>query len=238
MRPDPVKYLTGSLSSRPYPGGISLPGEGGKFTTGGEVQRWPGNTFICHVTRPSSGYSALIELQEEIKRSEFSTMFTWLPAPSFHMTVFQGCSPGNEGTAEWPSGLCAKATPDEANKLMLHRIDGLQINEHFRINAKELFCAHSLTVEGIDDETNFAMRELRKQLRSATGISPPDFESYIFHITIGYLVQWLSRGASKEVVEFSNQLYARYAGDLQQIELDTCAFCNFDTLHAFSLVKN
>lgn len=237
MRPDSIHYLTGKLSDRPYPSGISLPGEGGKFTTNGEIQRWAGNTFVCHVTRPSMSYSVLVELQEEIKRSEFSILFTWLPAPSFHMTVFQGLSPGNQGTDNWPADLAANATRDEATSLLIERVADLDLDSHFQMQAVNLFCAHSLTVCGVDDSADGRLRDARRKLRAATRISPPNFDGYVFHITLGYLIQWLSESCAIELIDFSNNLFTEFSDDLQVIELEPCALCNFETMHNFAPVK-
>lgn len=236
-RPDAIEYLTGKLSDRPYPGGISLPGEGGKFNTNGEVQRWPGNTFVCHVSRDVFSYAVLMELQEEVKRGEFSAFFTYLPPPSFHMTVFQGLSPGRQGSEEWPAGLAVNATRDEATALMLDQIADMTIDSEFEVMATDLYCAHSLTVCGVDDEVNASLMETRQALRAATGIRPPDFDEYVFHITLGYLIQWLSPSCAIEVSDYSKNLYREFSEDLQQIRLDPCAFCNFDSMHAFSAVR-
>ena len=53
LRPDPVEFLTGRHSGTDRPGGVSMPGDGGKFTPDGHALIWPGNTFICHINRKS-----------------------------------------------------------------------------------------------------------------------------------------------------------------------------------------
>ena len=57
-RPNEIDYLTGRLWDAPFPPWVSLEGRGGKFTTDGRVQIWPGNTFICHVDRNSEAFEA------------------------------------------------------------------------------------------------------------------------------------------------------------------------------------
>ena len=67
-RPDPVATLTGSLSDRPFPKAICMPGYGGKFDTRGNVLPWPGNTFVCHIDRVSAAFTALVDMQDRVKK--------------------------------------------------------------------------------------------------------------------------------------------------------------------------
>ncbi|MDB3935437.1 DUF1868 domain-containing protein [Granulosicoccus sp.] len=263
QRPDAFKLLTGQLSTRDYPSGISPPGQGGKFDTSGNVQHWQGNTFVCHVVRSSPCYAAIVELQERVKRSEFAQLMTFMPAPSFHMTVFQGVSPGSQGSGNWPAGLpddihrddwpaglskdihrddwpagLSKDTHrDDATAEMLRRVHDVELASRFDIRATGLFCANSLTVAGRNDEAESKLRQARESLRTATRISPPEFDSFVFHITLGYLIQWLSENTAKELIEFSDSLYAMFKSQLQNIALEPCAFCNFDNMHAFLPVR-
>lgn len=235
MRPDPIAALTGALSNRPYPSGIGLPGTGAKFTTSGAVEIWKGNTFVCHVTRPSDAYAALVELQEGMRCGPFGPLFTWLPAPSFHMTLFQGMSPGKQGSPDWPQGLSGDASRDAITAELLQRTRGIVLPD-FAIRATDLFCGNSLTVTGRDAAAEQRLRDARVTLRDATRMVPGDFDTYVFHITLGYRVAWLSDPTARALVEFSNALYADFAPRLQDIPLERCAFCTFDSMHHFEPV--
>ena len=250
QRPDAFKLLTGQLSTRDYPSGISPPGQGGKFDTGGNVQHWQGNTFVCHVVRSSPCYAAIVELQETVKRSEFAQLMTFMPAPSFHMTIFQGVSPGSQGSGNWPAGspddihrdywpagLSEDTHRDDATAEMLRRVHDVELASRFDIRATDLFCANSLTVVGRNNEAEKKLRQARESLRAATRISSPEFDSFVFHITLGYLIQWLSENTAKEIIEFSDSVYAMFKSQLQNIALEPCAFCNFDNMHAFLPVR-
>lgn len=235
MRPDAFKSLTGQLSSKPYPSGIGLPGTGSKFTTSGEVELWKGNTFVSHVSQPSDAYHALVEMQEAMKRSEFSSLVTWLPAPSFHMTVFQGMSPGKAGSEDWPEGMPVDASRDEITAELLARTGDITLPT-FKIRATELFCGNSLTVVGADDHHETVLRDARTRLRDATGMYPTDFETYVFHITLGYHIAWLSQGCAEDLLEHSASVFSRFEDRLQDIPLDPCALCSFDSMHHFEPV--
>ncbi len=235
-RPDPFDYLTGRLSARPLPPGISLPGQGGKFTTDGHVQRWPGNTFVCHVTRPSAAFDALRSVQECIMRSEFSALFAHLPAPSFHMTVFQGISPGERAPGTWPEGLPDDTSPDDVDSALAERTKDLRLPA-FEIAATGLWAMHGVTVAGRTPEAEATLRAARDTLRDATGLRPPGFERYVFHITLCYLKQWLTDGTARDVLALNDEIYAKHADALSEIPLDPCAFCRFESMHAFTPVQ-
>ena len=235
QRPDAFALLTGALTGTPYPSGISLPGRGGKFDTAGGVQTWRGNTFVSHVTRPSASYDAILELQDQVKQSPFGRFFTFLPAPSFHMTIFQGYSPGREHDASWPQDVPVDNGPDAATQVLQSRVSSLQL-PRFRARPTGLFCANSLTMQGAAPADEEALRTARATLRDATGINHDGFDTYVFHITLAYLVQWVSAATAREIIDFSDTLGAAFCDAVPEVALDPCALCAFDDMHHFEPV--
>lgn len=236
-RPDPIAHLTGRLHSRAFPPGISLPGAGGKFASDGSVQSWPGNTFLCHVRPDSTAHDALRALQEEVKMSRFARFFTFLPPASFHMTVFQGCSPDTLDAPLLPAGATPGQPRDALSARMLAAVDGVAFDPAPRARMVDLFCCNSLTVTGAAPEGEAPLRAMRDALRDAAGITPPDFDAYVFHISLAYLIDWLTEPTARAVVDFSADLTARYAPALQEIPLGPVEFCNFETMHHFQPLK-
>jgi len=236
-RPDAIDYLTGRLSDRTRPPGIELPNGGGKFTPDGAVQIWPGNTFVCHVDRTSAAYEAIRELQEELKKSVFNRFFTFLPPPSFHMTVYQGLAPGMTTGQGWPSDLPEDLTRDEITAHVLKRLAPLDLPMSYRVKVDGVYCGYSLTVVGADETEETALRQTRTALRDATGIQFADFDTYGFHITMAYLIDWLSEKTARELVAFSTELESRFRSAIGPIELGAVEFCNFDSMHHFEPVK-
>lgn len=232
-RRDPIEMLTGAKRSSLYPGGIGLPGSGEKFLTDGSVQTWSGNTFICHIDRTSSSFAAIQELQERIKKSQYAQFYTFLPPPSFHMTIFQGYSPGDP----MPDGINDELSLEALTSLFMQRTEKLELPDKIRICATDLYTAHSLTVCGANAEQEQQMRTIRSALRDATGIQPEKFDSYVFHISLAYLLHWVSEGLAKEIVDYSNQLFKDYQAELSDIELGPIEFCTFDTMHHFQPLK-
>lgn len=227
-RPDPIAYLTGAIDGTTRPAGISLPGEGGKFATDGTVQVWQGNTLVCHVPPDSAAHDAIRALQEEVKMSRFARFFTFLPPSSFHMTVLGGMSPGFE-----PRG----PRRDTVSAELLKTVEGLTFPATRQARVAELYCGHSLTMTGTGPDGDSPLRAERDALRAATGINPADYDDHVFHITLAYPVEWLTRPTAEALVAFSADLTARHAPMLADIPLGPVEFCNFETMHHFEPLK-
>ncbi len=236
-RPDVIEYLTGRLSGTPRPPGIALLNGGGKFTPDGAVQIWPGNTFICHLDRTSAAFEAIREMQEEVKKSAFNRFFTFLPPPSFHMTVLQGVSPTSGPGTGWPKDAPEVMTRDELSRFLVAKLAGLGLPAKYRIKFDGLFGGYSLTVSGADAEQEAALRQARVALRDATGITFPDFDDYVHHITLAYLIDWLSEKTAKELAAFSAEIGSQFKEAIGIIDLGRVEFCDFDTMHHFELMQ-
>ena len=229
-RPDPLAHLTGELTSAPYPNGISAPDSGGKFTPDGAVLPFPGNTIICHIDRASTAFSALVALQDALKSSRFAQHFAFLPPESLHMTVFQGIS-GRNGTLP---GAVAPGTPrDEVSRILLDRVSGLSLPKSFRVAPRGLFAGHSVTVEGATPEDEGRLREVRNALRAATGLNPPDFDTYTFHITLSYLTGWLTPEVARDLITYSDRLFDEFRVAVPDLELGALEFCEFENMYHF-----
>ena len=236
-RPNEIHYLTGRLSDAPLPPWVSLEGHGGKFTTDGRLQTWPGNTFICHVDRNSHAFAAIGALQAELKASAFQKLFTFLPPASFHMTVFQGISPTPKPGTGWPLGLPRDLSRDEVTDALLARIDGIALPQRRRMRVVGLFGGFSLTMAGATEEEEKSLRQTRIALRGATGIDFADFDDYVFHITLAYLLKWVPEATAHGIAALGAELAERHKDEIGLIDLGPVEFCNFDNMHHFEPIK-
>lgn len=210
-----------------------MPGGNGKFFSDGSVQRWPGNTFICHIDPASAAFSAIRRIQEEIKMSRYARFFTFLPPSSFHMTVFQGMSPITKPGKGWPDDLAADVTLDEAAKEVATRTRAAQVAAAHRVRVTDLFAGHSLTVTGATFEDEASLRAARKSLQEVTRMQQDGFETYVFHISLAYLIDWLSEPVAQDIAAFSDDLTARLCSGIGSIALGPIEFCTFNDMHHF-----
>ncbi|WP_108260322.1 DUF1868 domain-containing protein [Mangrovicoccus ximenensis] len=233
FRPDPIEYLTGR--TRPglsVPPGISEPGGGGKFTPGGQLLIWPGNTMICHVDPASDAHAALMEIRAGLMAGPHAGCFSFLPGESLHMTVFQGISGPFANRFDWPEGVDRGATRNQVTAVLKQRLEGIALPASRRIRALEVFGGHSMTVDGIGPDED-GLRDTRAKLRQATGIEPEGYATYTFHITLAYLLRWLGDSEAEEVTALSQALFAEHGHRLQDIRLGRVELCNFEHMHHF-----
>ncbi|KUP91982.1 DUF1868 domain-containing protein [Tritonibacter horizontis] len=233
FRPDPMRFLTGTSSDTARPGAITEPGQGGKFTPVGEVLPFPGNTILCHIDPTSDAHAALCEMQDDLRQSDFGALFTYLPAASLHMTVFQGISPDERN---WPEGLPQDASRDEVTAAFVDRLSGQDLPERRSVAARGLYAGHSVTLDGVDAIEEARLRTTRMSLRDLTGLRHDHFDTYTFHSTLGYLLRWLDASEATDLIAFSDETFARYADRLARIELGPLELCNFETMHYFEPV--
>jgi hypothetical protein len=133
---------------------------------------------------------------------------------------------------EWPAGIPVETPRDEISRILLSRLAGLGAPSRVRVRPVELFAGFSLTLEGADAAEEGALRALREALREATGIAPPAFERYTFHITLAYLMSWLDDAAARAVIALGRELHAGFAQEIGEIVLGPPEFCEFeDMLH-------
>lgn len=238
FRPDPHDHLTGRVHpGLPLPPGISDPGKGGKFTPEGRLLIWPGNTMICHIDPESDAHAALVEIQQGLKAGPHAASFTFLPAESLHMTVFQGISGPFANRFDWPEGVDKEATRNQVTRVLKDRLDGIGLPQARRIRALEIFAGHSVTVDGIGPDEQ-GLRDTRATLREVTGIDPEGYETYTFHISLAYLLHWLTDDAAREVVALSDALFAEHGPRLQDIRLGPIELCSFEHMHHFEPLRH
>jgi hypothetical protein len=237
-RPDAFDFLTGALSDQPIPSAVGPAGHAKKFLPDGRVLPWAGNTFICHVPRPSPVFDAICAIQDALKASALAPAYTFLPPASFHMTVFQGVSPTLTGFEELPTGADPSMDRDAVTGHMKAQTDGLDLPRQFTMRLHEVYAGLGLTLTAADDPTDTALRTTRETLRAATGIThAANFETYTFHVTLAYLLKWLTPEDARAMQTLCADLTAQHAPALAQIPLGPLEFCTFDDMHHFEPVR-
>lgn len=230
---DPAAYLMGELSDLPAPSGVHPQQTGAKFSPDGSVLCWPGNTIICHVDQSSAQHAVLCDIQSALMDCPHAACFAFLPPASFHMTVFQGVSNGRN----WPGGIPAEAPLETVTDTLGARLEGVSVPKRFDVRAHNIFAGFSLTLSGATAADESALRKTRETLRDVTGITVPNFESYVFHITLAYLLRWLDPAEARSVVETSTAVYNQYAEALGTLTLGPLELCEFENMHHFEPLK-
>lgn len=225
--------LTGNGAETGHPGSITEPGGGGKFTPEGSVLPWPGNTFIFHIDKASPAYSALCQVQDALMAQPFAGHFSYLPQPSFHMTLFSGVGGEPLDPDDWPEGLDRGLPLEEVTRLFIDRLDGFTAPSGLRISLPHLHAGYSMMVRPEGVEVEDKLRSLRAQLRELTGLSRADHDSYRFHVTLAYRLRFMTRKEAEEVIRKCAEILAPHREALSDVRLGPLEFCQFENMYAF-----
>lgn len=221
-------WLTGRLDAGAVPAAV-----GSKFSATGEVLRYAGNTFICHIDPASEAFAALTEAQSALKAELPAGAFTFMPPPSFHMTVFGGICDPHRSDDRWPEGIDPATPVDRVTERWLTMAQALSLPQSVNIAPSGIFGGFSVLVEGNDEADRAALRAMRQTLREATGIRRPDFATYRFHITLAYNIRWLTPVEATFVQDLSDRVFAQLGRRAATFALGPVEFCAFDDMHFF-----
>lgn len=192
-----------------------------KFSADGVVQRFPGNTTVCHVPADSPLQPGMNALHASLSSHPvLSNLVHLLPKPSWHMTVVDGvrdteCEPGM-----WPPGM-EKLPLDECTREFSKKLRtvGLELEkEGLAPPYKMRVRGFDPAVIGIGLEIEGANPEEEKRLRRG------------FHITMAYLMRHID-GENRDAL---NEVFAQHLPALQrEFDLGPLEFCTFENMYAF-----
>ncbi|KAF4472116.1 RNA ligase cyclic nucleotide phosphodiesterase [Fusarium albosuccineum] len=220
----------------PYPIGVPF-----KFTPDGTVQRYPGNTTVCHIPISSPLIPGLHKVYTTLaSHPTLAKVFRLLPPSSWHMTVFDGvreqeCEPGM-----WPPDLAkqplCEATADFSKRLREFGLslekEGLAPPYKIAVRGFDLpaTVGVGLLVEGATREEEQRMRRLRDRLGDVLGFKAPNHETYRFHISIAYLLRHVD---GDDRVELDRVLATLVPEVKMEFQLGKVEFCTFENMLAY-----
>jgi hypothetical protein len=231
--PDPVAFLSGRWSGwhgRTEPDGVRAPWP--KFAGDGRVLPFPGVTIVCHVPPRSATFEALVAIQNRLKAADFAEHFSYLPPPSFHMTLFDVSNELRRGTSAWPTDVAGDASWPALTDEMDARLHGLRL-PRFHPRASGVFAGFSVALEGRHAEAEDAMRDARDLLRDRTGVHRSDHDTYDFHITLAYPLRFVPEDVARAVAELSDAVFVEHEAMLNPVTLGPAELCDFEDMHAF-----
>ncbi|RFU26914.1 hypothetical protein B7463_g9423, partial [Scytalidium lignicola] len=218
-----------------YPKGVNS-----KFSPDGVVQRFPGNTTLCHIPADSPIQAGLQAFYANLKcHPVLSKGIHILPPASWHMTVLDGIREIERDPRLWPVEMMSysltKCTDEFARRLrqLGPELEQEDLGPPYRIHVRQLrglTVGIGLDVEGATVEEELRLRRLRDKIADAIGFRAPNHETYGLHITFAYLLRYLDVEEIKEV----HKIYAQHLPALQtECELGAVEFCTFETMHEF-----
>ncbi|MBM7067404.1 DUF1868 domain-containing protein [Actibacterium sp. 188UL27-1] len=225
---DSRAFLTGAAQNSPHPTAV-----GQKFTPDGAVLPCPGNTTLAHIDPASPAHAALVRAQRALQAGPHANAFTFLPPASFHMTVFEGVIETTRLPDAWPRHLPTDtAIPDVTND-MLPRLQAVTVPQRLILRPTQIFGGFGVTLTGATEGDEAILRATRDIIADAVAIHRPSHGTYRFHITLGYLLRWLTPEEAAAVIALSADTFLALQADISTLTLGPIEFCTFKDMHHF-----
>lgn len=217
---------------RGYPAGVPS-----KFDPDGNVQHFPGNTIVSHLSPSSALYASLLGLHAKLAASPLAHLFTLLPPSSWHMTVFEGVCDTERYPGHWPSDLPRDLPLDECTAHLAGKLSTFDLGEDarppYRLTAQgftsfDVGIGVHLSLRTPEEETRF--RELRDRLSEVLKIRHAQHDRYGLHLSMAYFLRHLDE-AQKE--ELGKLLMGHFESMPREFELGAPEFCTFENMFRF-----
>ncbi len=219
------------------------PDVGRKFYPDGSVKRFDGNTIICHLDQQGPNatfFNALLDIYRETPRHDFMRKVTLLPPSSYHMTIFGGANDPDRRPGVWPADLALDMPIAKCNEILGERLRAVQfgIDLPFRMRvdlAEPNTDERPLTIrlQPVDRAEDRRLRDLRDQLSGILKIRAPRHDDYGFHITMGYLINWLNSAEQTAFRQTLKTWRETLAGICPVIELGAPEYCTLKDMFEF-----
>lgn len=175
------------------------PAVGQKFSADGDVLEHPGNTIICHI-HDRSVLWALEQARMRLTEADRDGCWGWLPVSSYHMTVFDGVSHAERHGVDHPAALPENVTAAACDSFVLNRMQQFDPQDTPTFNQRParlgFHRSGGIWVElAANAGEEQRLRKLRDRIADVLGLRRPNHETYLFHITLAYLVRWPSSAA-------------------------------------------
>ena len=226
-------------TTRPAP-----PSVGRKFNADGSPFRFPGNTIISHIPLATPLSDALSSVRDTLAAGSFARCLALLPPSSYHMTVFEGVTESSRKAGIWPAGLPLDAPLTAAHRLLEQRLESFELDctlpLRMRLDDFSLRRDPGATIRlvPLDAQENRKLRRLRDRLSAQLQLRAPDHEEYGFHITLGYLIDWMTAEQQREYIAVQLASLNMLQKRLPLLELGVPEYCIFYDMFAFDTQFN
>ncbi|MTI18138.1 DUF1868 domain-containing protein [Rhodobacteraceae bacterium RKSG542] len=211
-----------------------------KFAADGSALRFAGTTFVCHTEQPSPLHNLLVELQETLQQLPGNECFSYLPASSFHVTLFRGVHMDNPKQGYWPEDFPRDLSQSEASSRMLERLQDLVPPVPISFKPQELtatLSGHVLYLEPASDEDAERLCQFRSYLENALKLFAPEAIASKMHISFDYMLKWLNADAARAQEAAMAELYAKFIAEQPILTFNRVEFCEYQDMTHFEPVR-
>lgn len=209
---------------------------GSRYDATGTFLPDPGNTVVCHLVEDTATEAALLEARQRIFEHDEGRKFAFTAPESLHMTLFQGILDRRRMLPYRPAEVALDTPVAEMTNLFSARLDGMLPAAPFQVEVLETLPT-GLLVDGATAADRHALAEWRNRLAEVFGYRHPDHDSYEFHITFAYPIDWLDADELPGWEALLADISADIARRAPVLDLRRPAFCSFNDMNWFEELR-
>jgi hypothetical protein len=209
---------------------------GTRYDRGGTFLPEPGNTVVCHLVEGSETERALVEARQRYLAMPEAPQLAFTPVSSLHMTLFQGVIEYRRSWPYWPRNMATDSSIRSMTEHYAARLANFAGGPSFRVHAVKALPT-GIVVEGVSDKDRLAMLEWRDRFADLFGYRHPDHESYEFHITFAYIIEYLADDALPAWQAMLDDVADAMRSRVDFLELRPPAFCSFEDMNHFEELR-
>lgn len=192
----------------------------------------PGNTVVCHLVEGSPSQQAVLEVRRRMQAQPDAGRLAFTPIDSLHMTLFQGIIEHRRSLPFWPADMPLDTEIDVMTSHYLEKLRDFRGAGRFRVRVIDVVPT-GLTVAGATREDERVMRAWRDAFAGTFGYRHPDHDDYVFHVTLAYMIDWLSEDRLPAWEAMFEECLALLGREAPILELQAPAFCSFEDMNHF-----
>ena len=207
-----------------------------KFDHSGKPLPFTGCSIICKIPIKSDLFFELKSLQLKYKDLSPEKAYTYLPETSFHMTLFDCCNENTINTQYWPKNIEPDYNYKKTAYVLSKRIKKYIFPEKFDLKVKTLFGGYSIILEGNTEKDEKIIRECRNKLSDLLGIRFENHDTYIFHITLAYILRKLKDSEIEKMIKTNSRLLETIVQKFPLIPVEKPVLCTFENMYEFKSI--
>ncbi|QND53909.1 DUF1868 domain-containing protein [Phyllobacterium sp. 628] len=205
---------------------------GRRYDTSGNFLIEPGNTVVSHLVKGSESEKAVIAVRERMLAMPDASRLAFTPVSSLHMTLFQGIIEYRRRASFWPDDVPLDTSIDDMTRLYVDRLQDFEGCGPFNVKVVDVTPA-GLTVAGASEYDERILRAWRDALAVPFGYRHPDHDTYVFHITLAYVIERFPDDRLAAWQELLDDCLAFIQREAPVIALNPPAFCSFADMKHF-----
>ena len=213
--------------------GYPVPGAEHKFDHNGKPLPFPGCSIISKIPLKSDLFHEIKLLQLKYKDLSPEKAYAYLPATSFHMTLFDCCNVNTVNTPYWPKKIVEDNNYTKIAYVLSKRIKKYIFPDKFDLKLKKLFGGYSIILEGNTNKDEKIIRGCRNKLSDLLGIRFENHDTYTFHITLAYILRKLKGDEIEKLIKTNSRLREMFVKNFPIIRIEKPVLCTFENMYEF-----